>query len=72
MGLLCFEIWHRNVKLEYKHLKEKVRENNRKDAKFYGNGPAKMSLHGRATVATTCTSLPSIVFLCGSDGSYMQ
>lgn len=33
----------RNVKLEYKTLKEKMREYNKKDAKFYGNMFAKMS-----------------------------
>lgn len=27
----------RDVKLEYKHLKEKVREYNKKDAEFYSN-----------------------------------
>lgn len=27
----------RDVKLEYKHLKQKVREYNKKDAKFYSN-----------------------------------
>lgn len=31
------------MKLEYKILKEKVREYNKKDAKFYGNMFAKMS-----------------------------
>ncbi|WOK94503.1 70 kDa peptidyl-prolyl isomerase-like [Canna indica] len=34
---------NRDVKLEYKVLKEKVREYNKKDAKFYGNIFAKMS-----------------------------
>ncbi|XP_008792944.2 70 kDa peptidyl-prolyl isomerase-like [Phoenix dactylifera] len=34
---------NRDVKLEYKTLKEKVREYNKKDAKFYGNMFAKMS-----------------------------
>ncbi|CAL9747576.1 unnamed protein product, partial [Musa acuminata subsp. burmannicoides] len=34
---------NRDVKLEYKILKEKVREYNKKDAKFYGNMFAKMS-----------------------------
>lgn len=32
----------RDVKLEYKTLKEKVKEYNKKDAKFYGNMFAKM------------------------------
>lgn len=34
---------NRDVKLEYKILKEKVKEYNKKDAKFYGNMFAKMS-----------------------------
>ncbi|XP_028790519.1 peptidyl-prolyl cis-trans isomerase FKBP62 isoform X1 [Neltuma alba] len=34
---------NRDVKLEYKTLKEKVKEYNRKEAKFYGNMFAKMS-----------------------------
>lgn len=34
---------NRDVKLEYKVLKEKVKEYNKKDAKFYGNMFAKMS-----------------------------
>ena len=34
----CF----RDVKLEYKVLKEKVKEYNKKDAKFYGNMFAKI------------------------------
>jgi len=34
---------NRDVKLEYKVLKEKVKEFNKKDAKFYGNMFAKMS-----------------------------
>ncbi|RWR79920.1 peptidyl-prolyl isomerase-like protein [Cinnamomum micranthum f. kanehirae] len=34
---------NRDVKLEYKTLKEKVKEYNKKDAKFYGNIFAKMS-----------------------------
>ncbi|KAG1330862.1 Peptidylprolyl isomerase [Cocos nucifera] len=34
---------NRDVKLEYKTLKEKVREYNKKEAKFYGNMFAKMS-----------------------------
>ncbi|URE17863.1 Peptidylprolyl isomerase [Musa troglodytarum] len=34
---------NRDVKLEYKSLKEKMREYNKKDAKFYGNIFAKMS-----------------------------
>lgn len=32
----------RDVKLEYKTLKEKVKEYNKKDAQFYGNMFAKM------------------------------
>lgn len=34
---------NKDVKLEYKLLKEKVREYNKKDAKFYGNIFAKMN-----------------------------
>lgn len=33
----------RDVKLEYKALKEKVKEYNKKDAKFYGNIFAKLN-----------------------------
>ena len=33
----------RDVKLEYKKLKEKLKEYNKKEAKFYGNMFAKMS-----------------------------
>ena len=33
--------WFRDVKLVYKTLKEKMREYNRRDAKFYGNMFAK-------------------------------
>ncbi|XP_050372338.1 peptidyl-prolyl cis-trans isomerase FKBP62-like [Argentina anserina] len=36
---------NKDVKLEYKLLKEKVREYNKKDAQFYGNIFAKMSRH---------------------------
>ena len=36
---------NKDVKLEYKLLKEKVREYNKKDAQFYGNIFAKMSKH---------------------------
>lgn len=39
---------NRDVKLEYKALKEKVKEYNKKDAKFYGNIFAKMSMLGSA------------------------
>lgn len=42
MLLFCLGIG-REVKLEYKVLKEKVKEYNKKDAKFYGNMFAKMS-----------------------------
>ena len=41
MCLLLFDI--REVKLEYKVLKEKIKEYNKKDAKFYGNMFAKMT-----------------------------
>lgn len=34
---------YRDVKLEYKALKEKVKEFNKKDAKFYGNMFAKLN-----------------------------
>ncbi|XP_022979737.1 peptidyl-prolyl cis-trans isomerase FKBP62-like [Cucurbita maxima] len=34
---------NRQVKIEYRHLKEKVREYNKRDAQFYGNIFAKMS-----------------------------
>lgn len=37
---------NRDVKLEYKTLKEKVKEYNKKEAKFYGNMFAKMSMLG--------------------------
>lgn len=37
---------NRDVKLEYKALKEKVKEYNKKEAKFYGNMFAKMSMLG--------------------------
>lgn len=33
----------RDVKLEYKTLKEKIKEYNKKDAKFYGNMFAKLN-----------------------------
>jgi FK506-binding protein 4/5 len=33
----------RDVKLEYKTLKEKIKEYNKKDAKFYSNMFAKMT-----------------------------
>lgn len=36
-------LWNRDVKLEYKTLKEKVKEYNKKDAKFYGNMFAKLN-----------------------------
>lgn len=39
---------NRDVKLEYKTLKEKVKEYNKKEAKFYGNMFAKMSMFGSA------------------------
>lgn len=38
--MLC---WNRDVKLEYKTLKEKVKEFNKKEAKFYGNMFAKLN-----------------------------
>lgn len=41
MCLLLFDI--REVKLEYKALKEKIKEYNKKEAKFYGNMFAKMN-----------------------------
>lgn len=34
---------NRDVKLEYKALKDKVKEFNKKDAKFYGNMFAKLN-----------------------------
>ncbi|KAH9770937.1 peptidyl-prolyl cis-trans isomerase FKBP62 [Citrus sinensis] len=39
---------NRDVKLEYKTLKEKMKEYNKKEAKFYGNMFAKMSMFGSA------------------------
>lgn len=42
----------RDVKLEYKALKEKVKEFNKKDAKFYGNMFAKLNkLDGNSDVS---------------------
>jgi hypothetical protein len=38
----------RDVKLEYKYLKEKVREYNKKDAQFYGSIFAKMNKYEQA------------------------
>lgn len=47
MDMLCllsnFIPKPRDVKLEYKTLKEKVKEYNKKDAKFYGNMFAKLN-----------------------------
>lgn len=40
MRKYCFV---RDVKLEYKNLKEKIKELNKKEAKFYGNMFAKMT-----------------------------
>lgn len=39
----CFFLLTRDVKLEYKTLKEKMREFNKKEAKFYGNMFAKLN-----------------------------
>ncbi|XP_024024201.1 peptidyl-prolyl cis-trans isomerase FKBP62 isoform X2 [Morus notabilis] len=50
-----------NVKLEYKTLKEKMREYNKKDAKFYGNMFAKMSKNAAAKEAEP-TSVDSSAF----------
>lgn len=41
MLLLLF--WNRDVKLEYKTLKEKLKEFNKKQAMFYGNMFAKLN-----------------------------
>lgn len=43
--LILYNPWclERDVKLEYKVLKEKIKEFNKKDAKFYGNMFAKLN-----------------------------
>lgn len=43
----------RDVKLEYKALKEKVKEINKKDAKFYGNMFAKLNKQDAANSAVS-------------------
>ncbi|GKC67984.1 FKBP-type peptidyl-prolyl cis-trans isomerase domain-containing protein [Tanacetum coccineum] len=43
LGLFGMSLFKRDVKLEYKLLKEKVKESNKKDAQFYGNIFAKMN-----------------------------
>lgn len=43
LGPLMVVSSYRDVKLEYKTLKEKMKEYNKKDAKFYSNIFAKMS-----------------------------
>lgn len=46
MAYLLLSHFDRDVKLEYKNLKEKMKEYNKKDAKFYGNMFAKMAKSG--------------------------
>lgn len=43
----------RDVKMEYKILKQKVREFNKKDAQFYGSMFAKLNRLERARTATS-------------------
>lgn len=52
----------RDVKLEYKILKEKVREYNKRDAQFYGNMFAKMNKLEHATTAVRPLSLLNLAF----------
>ena len=54
--------WFRDVKLVYKTLKEKVREYNRRDAKFYGNMFAKWRKleHMDIKVSSGFSLLPSL------------
>jgi len=52
----------RDVKIEYKILKDKVREYNKKDAQFYGNIFAKMNKVEQArTAAAKQESVPMAV-----------
>lgn len=52
----------RDVKLEYKVLKEKIKEFNKKDAKFYGNMFAK--LNKPQPFDTNVSFLSAMPFLC--------
>lgn len=49
---------NRDVKLEYKALKEKVKEINKKDAKFYGNMFAKLTKQDAANSANSAPKEP--------------
>ncbi|KAK6788316.1 hypothetical protein RDI58_016841 [Solanum bulbocastanum] len=49
---------NRDVKLEYKALKEKVKEINKKDAKFYGNMFAKLNKQDAANSANSAAKEP--------------
>ncbi|KAH7521534.1 hypothetical protein FEM48_Zijuj07G0043800 [Ziziphus jujuba var. spinosa] len=51
---------NRDVKLEYKVLKEKVREYNKKDAKFYGNIFAKMNKLEQVRSANTAAKQDAV------------
>lgn len=45
-NVIVLYAWTRDVKLEYRTLKEKVKANNRKEAQFYGNMINKMTKIG--------------------------
>lgn len=44
LGQVIFLVVLRDVQKEYRRLKEKVKEYNRRDAKFYGNIISKLSM----------------------------
>jgi len=50
----------RDVKMEYKILKQKVREYNKKDAQFYGSMFAKMNKLEEARTTTTKQELVTL------------
>jgi len=59
---ICLVDVSRDVKIEYKILKDKVREYNKKDAQFYGNIFAKMNKVEQArTAAAKQESVPMAV-----------
>ncbi|GMP78203.1 hypothetical protein CsSME_00034237 [Camellia sinensis var. sinensis] len=55
-GMCC-----RDVKLEYKILKQKVKEYNKKDAQFYGNMFAKMKQINTTNAAAKQGAVPMTI-----------
>ena len=57
-------VQNRDVKLEYKTLKEKMKEYNKKEAKFYGNMFARMNKLGALETNVSFNLLFSICTVC--------